>query len=184
MSGAIQTMLDLDTKFSSLFAVCSQIGAPGRMFFKLIESSGHGAIWVILALVMNLMATTKGAQKFAFEFASGITVDLIVQGVLKMIFRRPRPKYDQKDMVLPSKVDTYSFPSGHASRFGYLTGFVFHYYTSTFPCVGIVLWTLLIVLSRLALGRHYVTDICAGLIIGYFEFVFVHAYDEILAKPF
>ena len=179
--GFVSTLLYFDATLSSRLAVCARIGAPRRAFFKTIEGSGHGAIWIVIALAAVIW---NGVSNVTIDLAAGILLDLIVSAILKLAFRRPRPRYDTKDMMLPSKVDDYSFPSGHASRFGFLLGLVFHHFFSMIPCFGICLWTILILFSRLALGRHYLTDIVAGLFVGCLEFFFIHAYDDILARPF
>ena len=57
----------------------------------------------------------------------GLLVDLMEVGLLKGIFKRPRPGHNALagDMKIVVSVDAHSFPSGHSSRCVALHGFVF-----------------------------------------------------------
>jgi undecaprenyl-diphosphatase len=87
---------------------------------------------------------------------------LLVQG-LKFIIKRPRPEGEWGQIYRSS--DPHSFPSGHAARAIMLTtimllsGYVW-------IGVGMLVWTLLVDLSRVGLGVHYLSDIFVGTGIG------------------
>jgi undecaprenyl-diphosphatase len=86
-------------------------------------------------------------------------------GVLavKVIVRRERPAGKWGDIY--RKTDPHSFPSGHATRAALLAVLAL----GTGPLwFGILLsiWAPLVILSRVAMGVHYLSDVLAGTVLG------------------
>jgi undecaprenyl-diphosphatase len=85
---------------------------------------------------------------------------------LKFTIQRPRPQGEWGEIY--RKSDPHSFPSGHAARAALLTTLVF-----LFGHFGLgilfLIWTLLVSISRIALGVHYFSDILAGGLVGIFS---------------
>lgn len=102
--------------------------------------------------------------------------DAAVVLVYKAIVQRPRPTYNIKDnMTLLS--DIYSFPSGHATRATAATIFMvreFHFgHAST---VLLLAWMVTCCVSRVLLGRHYILDVFAGMVVGVLEYLVLKRY--------
>jgi len=95
-------------------------------------------------------------------FISIFITALLVQG-LKFLIKRPRPEGEWGQIYRSS--DPHSFPSGHAARAVMLTTIML---LSGYTWIGIVMivWTLLVGLSRIGLGVHYISDIVVGTVIG------------------
>lgn len=99
-------------------------------------------------------------------------MDLIVIVILKVSFRRSRPKHNEMDMFATVSVDLYSFPSGHASRAGMLAClFMLKYITSLKWNIALLIWSMIVTLSRVALGRHHLIDVVCGYLVGMFEYL-------------
>ncbi|XP_052522658.1 polyisoprenoid diphosphate/phosphate phosphohydrolase PLPP6 [Tympanuchus pallidicinctus] len=97
-----------------------------------------------------------------------LVLDLVLVAVVKGIVRRPRPTHNKMDMFVTVSVDKYSFPSGHATRAALVCRFVLHHLVLAIPLrVLVVLWVLVVGISRVMLGRHNVTDVLFGLFLGY-----------------
>lgn len=89
-----------------------------RWVFMILEHSGNGILWLLLAPALWLFAPlSSSSRQMLANFFLGLWVDIALVGALKGIFRRPRPEYNiSGDFILVVAVDKYSFPSGHAAR--------------------------------------------------------------------
>lgn len=93
----------------------------------------------------------------------GYALSVLVTSFLKFAFRRRRPAGEWGAFY--RKTDPHSFPSGHASRTITMTMIVM---AGGWPLIGValLLWTLLVGLSRVMLGVHYLYDVLAGYLLG------------------
>lgn len=99
-------------------------------------------------------------------------MDLIIIALLKVAFRRSRPAHNEMDMFATVSIDLYSFPSGHASRAGMLACFfVLKFLTSAKWIVMLLVWSVIVTWSRVALGRHHLIDVVCGYTVGIFEYL-------------
>ena len=57
---------------------------------------------------------------------------------------------------------------GPLPRVSFLAGYFFMFFWAAQPelCLLVGLWALTVALSRAAMGRHYLGDVCAGLLLG------------------
>ncbi|CEF61046.1 AT30094p [Strongyloides ratti] len=119
----LQTFYTVDYFLSSNLAVCREKGCMGRIYLILMEWSMHGIPWLIISTTLCLFKKflfDKNSQYYNFPYVLllGILIDLIIVGIIKMIFRRRRPNYNEEsDQYYDAPIaDKYSFPSGHTSR--------------------------------------------------------------------
>jgi membrane-associated phospholipid phosphatase len=90
--------------------------------------------------------------------------------VLKLVLHRPRPLTDYAKRM---RFQTYSFPSGHSFSAAVLYGFAAHL-ISLYALTSWAAWTtlalygliLLVGISRIYLGAHYLLDVLAGWALG------------------
>jgi membrane-associated phospholipid phosphatase len=112
--------------------------------------------------------TIREAMPFILLF-TGLMFDIAVIGTAKGLTRRSRPVVNHDD-VLSIGPDKYSFPSGHTSRAVFLLFyFIRTNFFRTIPAPVLIIWLSLVVASRVVLGRHYVSDVIAGIFFGIFE---------------
>ncbi len=129
------------------------------VFFQLITFFGHPLPWIIIAAWLFWL----GKEKRSFMLMSLILVSLIVAGALKIFIARPRP---ESTLILENQTGTFSMPSGHTT----LAGTIFSFYEKKLKTKEKYLALLLVALtaiSRIYLGVHFVSDVLAGLLIGY-----------------
>lgn len=105
--------------------------------------------------------------------------------LLRQWFARPMPEF-------PEEMASYSFPSDHA-MVGLLYLFTLAYFlgeragtTSIRLAIWLaaVLLTILTALSQVASGAHYLSDVLAGLCLGYTLFVLVAIWYEMRERQF
>lgn len=138
-------------------------------FFGMVTMLG-GFLGIVLGAVL-LWRRSKGlAIWLIITFALASLVNLL----LKMIVARERPfEVSDKIMNLGGE-DGYSFPSGHSLTAGIIATFLMYGLVTSkqkrdaklLGGVTICLYPLLIALSRMVLGVHYLTDTIAGIILG------------------
>jgi len=147
-----------------------------RSALLLLEWVAHGIPWLIGSTLGFLYVSRNGysiqVQRKWAVLLFGILTDLAAVGLIKMLVRRPRPPYNFDDQIYEAPVaDKYSFPSGHTSRAAMLAILLIEllHFEGPISRVSILTFPFLLGLSRVALGRHFLSDIIAGLVLGSVE---------------
>ncbi|XP_062222536.1 probable lipid phosphate phosphatase beta [Phragmites australis] len=142
-----------------------------RLLLKAFDVAGDGRIWLPIPISLLLLSATPANSSGAVSpllvgLVVGLVIDLILVGLVKVVVRRPRPAYNDKDMYVAVAADHWSFPSGHSSRAflvaAFLAGGGLHR-------EALFLWAAATSASRVLLGRHYVLDVVTGACLGVFE---------------
>lgn len=161
---------DWDVKCGQMI---QSISLPG---FKtlMIVLSAMGSGWLPFALV-GIVGTGLILGRFRIEglvIMCGVALSATMNQVLKIVSARPRPTSDLINIV--TLVQHNSFPSGHTVFFVVFFGFLlFLIYVLRVPSLPrrILLFMfsafiLLIGVSRIYLGAHWLSDIVGGYLIG------------------
>jgi undecaprenyl-diphosphatase len=117
------------------------------------------AYCVVAALIFARVRQWIWACAFLLVVPGG----LLINGLIKRVFERARPVFDDPLMSLA----TFSFPSGHTAGATLLYGMVTAYVITTSPrfslrcaCLAFCAFMITLVgLSRIYLGVHYLSDI-------------------------
>ena len=106
-----------------------------------------------------------------------LILDCILVGLVKLVVRRQRPSHNKDDMFLAPSVDRFSFPSGHATRAALVSSFLVTKFALT-PMlkVCVIFWGAIVSCSRILLGRHHISDVFCGTIIGLMTYRIVEYY--------
>ncbi|MFC0522763.1 phosphatase PAP2 family protein [Pontibacillus salicampi] len=139
--------------------------------FRYITEAGS-VLWLtivsVIIAVFLLFSSNKSMWNVIY-FAIGMLGISLMTKLLKVGFERQRPDVlDQYDGT------GFSFPSGHATGSLLLYGFLIYFVSlspwnriwKTIVNIMLTVLILLIGLSRVYLGVHYVTDIAAGFLLG------------------
>lgn len=127
-----------------------------------LAHSADSWFWLAgLALIWLLGPAAWRAEILLLIISITATAALVL--LLKFVIQRPRPEGEWGQVYRGS--DPHSFPSGHAARASLLTLLAF---LLGCPWIGfgLILWTLLVILARIALGVHYLLDMIVGALIG------------------
>jgi len=107
--------------------------------------------------------------EYLFLLCVVLVFDVLVIGSTKAVTRRQRPAENAEDMLTVS-IDKYSFPSGHASRAFMFNMFLFmHFHISVLWQLTVFLWAVSVAFSRILLGRHHISDVIVGSVLGCME---------------
>lgn len=132
------------------------------------------SVYLMIAATIALAIKRSGGLKSGIYALSAIAIIYAADFALKLFFNVPRPS-DSRLNIIQNETDP-SFPSGHASAsFGSaaLSGKTLFY-----------MWAVLISLSRLILGVHYLSDVVAGAIVGYLIGIFAKKNEKSVYKKF
>ena len=149
--------------------IISIFGLTSTMMLIMKFITTLGSTLVIVTSILCIAILVKKKKYFIF-FALANLVGVILNNLLKIIVRRPRPT---ETLVLTAE-SSYSFPSGHAMMSMIFYGLLIYYVTKFVKkkwlktlLVGILSTIILFVgISRIYLGVHYATDVLAGYVIG------------------
>lgn len=156
-----ERLSELDDRLSIGLRVAERPGIR-RNLAILLAHSGDSWFWLIgLVLVWWL-----GAD-FWRERAQALIVGILLTAALVMIIkftvRRRRPEGEWGKIY--RSTDPHSFPSGHAARAVMLAVMAIGLGPAWFA-VLLCTWAPLVVLARVAMGLHYVSDVLAGALFG------------------
>ena len=74
-------------------------------------------------------------------------------------------------MIIPPP-DKYSFPSGHCASSTLLTLIINQYIPAL--TIYFLIWMVIVLISRIGLGLHYLSDCIFGIILGIISFLFAN----------
>lgn len=132
-------------------------------FFVVITRLGdYGLIWILLAILLMMK---KKYRSLGIMVILVLILDVVVvSGLLKTLFNRPRP---YMAMNLPILIDPpygSSFPSGHSSSS--ISVAAMTYLNRLKGWQAILVLALFIVFSRVYLLVHYPSDVMVGALVG------------------
>ena len=144
--------------------------SPGLTAFMQLVTDAHQTKWLLAATLA--VAAWLGWRRHWPQVArlGVVPAGMLLNAGLKNVFDRPRPQVGDPLVHLL----TLSFPSGHAAGstvfYGALCALVFARWRSTAIrgiALGLaMLMVLLVTLSRVYLGAHYLSDVVAGVAVG------------------
>lgn len=131
---------------------------------RIITEAGDVTFAIVIGVIFFWLIDKKFAYKMmiTFLFSAGINSSL------KEIFKRPRP-FDIKPEVDITNQQTigYSFPSGHSQNIAVMGTMVSNRFKDRLwlKITALVL-VILVPLTRLYLGQHFIEDVLVGLVLG------------------
>ena len=136
-------------------------------FFKVVTWGGNVAFLALFTLaIAAYFIRRRKVDEAIIVLVSALGIE-VVNGVLKLLFHRPRPS------LAYVHLDTYSFPSGHSTGATAIYGVVVYLLVRdrsrsarVLAGAGFVALILLIGFSRLYLEAHYLSDVLAGCSLG------------------
>lgn len=131
------------------------------LFFSFLGSTDF--YLVVLPLIFWSIDERAGLRVGLFFLLS-----IWLNSVFKMAWRRPRPYMvsTEVDVPPPAIEPSYGIPSGHAQGTATLWGAIAVEVKQRWVTVSVIVYTLMMAVSRMVIGTHYPQDVIAGLLIG------------------
>lgn len=140
---------------------------PARTAFFFFVTTWHNTLGIVL--MTGLLALWMAARKqgdWVVRLLLSVPLGMLLNFLLKNIFQRERPGFDQPIVTLVS----YSFPSGHTAAatlfYGVLGAWLLTQLRRRWWAPVVLLaaaMVLLVALSRVYLGVHYPSDVFAAM---------------------
>lgn len=142
-------------------------GSRGATLVLLVVTHAHAHLPILIyALVLALWLAWKRQWAWISTVVLVVPAGLGLNHLLKLVFERARPKWDDPLLSLSS----YSFPSGHVAGatlfYGVLTAYLLPRMSTRRTRIDwiavAVAMVALVALSRMYLGVHYLSDVLAA----------------------
>lgn len=136
--------------------------------FMLGISLAHSVAGMVLLFGVFALHLWRSRERYwLLALAFAVPGGMLLNVALKHVFQRTRPVFEEPLVTLA----TYSFPSGHTTAATCFYGLLVSYLVIARPAWNVRLGTvafcltmvLLVALSRVYLGAHYVSDVLAAM---------------------
>ncbi len=141
------------------------------------------SVWTMILIFFVYLCIEK---RKGFGLGATAMTAHYINGILKIIFRVPRPWVKYPGEIIPLRQSTatgYSFPSGHSSIAGSLYYSLYRLFKKRAVRTFSVILLVLIPLSRIYLGVHWPLDVVFGLAVGVAAASFVEKFVSIYDNP-
>lgn len=157
----IQQLAEWDRRWTARLSVADRPGAA-RTVAAVLAHSGDSWFWLGALGLIWLLA--EGAWRaWAFAMAAAIFLTALLVMALKFTIRRRRPEGAWGGIY--RRTDPHSFPSGHAARAVLIAVLTLGWGPGALVPL-VLIWAPLVVLARVAMGVHYLSDVLAGALLG------------------
>ena len=175
----LASSFNFDKQLAKAFSKLEKTG-----FWKVIFAMSSTAfiactLLVVAGLMFFLPSSKKAGLEGVWLLVTGIMANFVVTYVIKFMVRRKRQKGEE--YIKFTKIPDYSFPSSHSS----LAFVVYALIGSHFTWLKIIwlVFATYLAFGRLYLEEHYLSDVIAGILLGYYCGV-IFAGSGLAAKAF
>lgn len=138
--------------------------------FTAITRMGEESFFFIIFLAIYWCYS----KEFAFKFGFFYIISYFFNNLFKKIIKRARPYEADSTIINKLSASCSSFPSGHMQGFSFQAAYIGMEFNGKLKDKKqkITMWSVfgvlavLLAISRMYLGQHYISDILAGLLIG------------------
>lgn len=129
---------------------------------RIITEFGDQYFFILLGAILYWTVD----KKFAFKLMVAYLGSAFINGGIKALTNKPRP-YQEGARAILQETTGSSMPSGHAQASGSLAINLWNeYYYAKWVRVLMIAMIILVPLSRMYLGQHYLEDVLVGLVLG------------------
>ncbi|XP_022644444.1 phospholipid phosphatase 6-like [Varroa destructor] len=149
----------------------------GHLQYKLrmFEYSAHTLMCFALALFFWYMSISMASKTLFTNIILAMLIDVLVIAFVKAACRRRRPGVTRQQYEVNPSSTNLSFPSGFVSRATMIFLIILSQDFIAFVPIAFLTWAVLMLLTKIALGRFFIFDAVAGVPIGYAVNWFIQA---------
>ena len=134
---------------------------------KVFTFLGSTPFIIGLCILIFIILMLLKKKEYAFKCAGILVISTLLNNIVKVIIRRPRPEY------ISVIENTFSYPSGHTMASVTLYGFLIYYLFKTKISKSYkILFSILlgiipfvVAISRIYLGAHYFSDVFGAMLL-------------------
>lgn len=131
-------------------------------FFMIVTQLGSEEFYTLLVLTVYWCVSRRAGLRLGMAFL----LTMFVNFAIKDLFRVPRPAGEGLRVLLPESGTGYGFPSGHTQGNTTVWGYLYLTFRRRWVLTVAVTLVLLVALSRVYLGLHYISDVLGGIAVG------------------
>jgi len=157
----VNKFLEIDERLSARLRVAEKPGVL-RTASVLLGHTGDSWFWIAGLAILYFTGTDYWKMR-ALALLVGIGITALAVFAIKFAVRRKRPEGELGQIY--RRTDPHSFPSGHAARAAMLAVVAIGLGPAW---LGVLLafWAIAVVLARVMMGVHYLSDVLAGALLG------------------
>jgi len=156
-----QKLLELDALYSRRLSIAERPGFL-RSLAAILAHSGDSWFWLAGLVVLWWFGSDYWKTR-AVVLAAGILLTAVLVLLVKFTVRRRRPEGEWG--AIYRATDPHSFPSGHAAR-ATMLAIIALGLGPAWLGILLLVWAPLVILARVAMGVHYLSDVIAGTVFG------------------
>jgi undecaprenyl-diphosphatase len=163
MSSWAETILHWDRRMVHAIGESSRFNRLERTFMT-VTYLGDGYIWAALALALLIFGNSIDRRYVGIGFLVTVA-NIAIFRIIKTLTGRIRPESTEV-VRFRTRIDGYSFPSGHATTSFGLAWVVFNCYPYVAVQTSVYVVAATIAFSRIIVREHYPLDVLGGAILG------------------
>jgi undecaprenyl-diphosphatase len=157
----LQKLLELDALYSRRLSIAERPGFL-RSLAAILAHSGDSWFWLAGLAALWWLGSDYWKTR-AVVLVAGIVLTAVLVLLVKFTVRRRRPEGEWG--AIYRTTDPHSFPSGHAAR-ATMLAVVALGLGPAWLGILLLIWAPLVILARVAMGVHYLSDVIAGAAFG------------------
>lgn len=156
------------------------LGAWLAPIMALISDLGTAYVYLVVFCVIY----------WCIDTALGLRIGLILMlseslnGVIKILFHSPRPYWIDSRVKAYAGESTFGLPSGHSQNAASVYGLIASTLRRKWVWIAALALILLIGISRMYLGVHFLRDVLGGWLLGFMLLYLFRMLDEPVSKSF
>lgn len=162
MQQVIRKIIEWDNHLTNKF----RLKPSSKLIWRLSTITAHsGDSWYILSILLVIWLFARNEwRSIAASMGLSTFILAIIVLLIKFSIRRKRPVGEWGEIY--RNTDPHSFPSGHSTRVIFLTTIAWSIAPIWFA-IFLSIWAPLVALSRIQTGLHYLSDVLAGVFLGW-----------------